>query len=49
MKIKFESNYNLPLVKTLNILTMIIVVASVLENNGKYYPQMFLHECLYKL
>ena len=47
MKIKFESENDLPLGKTFNILDMIIVcsAASVLEKNGKYYPQIFLHEC----
>ena len=49
MKIKFESDNDLPLGNTLNIVDMIIVVASVLEKNGKYYPQIFLHECAYKL
>ena len=41
MKIKFESDDDLPFGKTINILGMIYVVASVLENNGKYYPQFF--------
>ena len=45
MKIKFESENDLPLGKTFNILDRIIVAASVLEKNGKYYPQIFLHEC----
>ena len=49
MKIKFESDDDLPLGKTFNILDMIIVVASVLEKNGKYYPQISLHEGAYKL
>ena len=49
MKTKFESDNDLPLGNTLNIVDMIIVVASVLEKNGKYYPQIFLHECAYKL
>ena len=49
MKIKFESDNDLPLGNTLNIVDMIIVVASVLEKNGKYYPQIFFHECAYKL
>ena len=43
MKIKFESDDDLPLGKTFIIIDMIIVVASVLENKGKY-PQTFLHE-----
>ena len=43
MKIYFESDDDLSLGKTFNILD-IIAVASVLEKNGKYYPQIFLHE-----
>ena len=49
MKIKFQSDDDLTLGKTFNILDMITVVASVLEKNGKYYPQIFLQECAYKL
>ena len=41
MKIKFELDNDLPLGKTCNILAMIIVPASPLEKNGKYYPQIF--------
>ena len=49
IKIKFESDDDLNLHKAFNILDMIIAAASVLEKNGKYYPQTFLHECAYKL
>ena len=49
IKIKFESDDDLPLGKTFNIADMIIVVTSVLEENGKYYPQCFWHECVYDL
>ena len=41
MKTKFESDDDFPLGKTFIILDMIIVVASVLEENDKYYPQFF--------
>ena len=41
MKIKFESDNDLPLGETFNIVDMIIVVASVLEKNGKYYQHLF--------
>ena len=41
MKTRSESDDDLPLGKTFNILDMIIVVASVLEKNGKCYPQFF--------
>ena len=49
MKIRFTSDDNLPSVKTFNALNIIILAASVLEKNGKCYPQCFLHECAYKL
>ena len=49
MKIRFGSDDDLPLGKTLNILDMIIVTASVYEKNGKYYPHIFLDKCLYEL
>ena len=49
MKIKLNTDYKLPLNKTIEIPTMIIVVrANFLESN-KYYPQVFLDECLYKV
>ena len=48
MKIKFESNDDLPLGKILNIPVTIMIVRSVLEEDGKYYPQTLLHECLYE-
>ena len=49
MKIRFESDDDLPLVKTFSISDTIIVAASVLEKNGKYYLKTFLHECVNKL
>ena len=48
MKIKFESDQDLPLGKAFNILDMIIVAASVLEKNGKCYRQIYLDEFAYK-
>ena len=44
MKIRFELDNDLLLGKTFNILVMIIVAASGLENNGKHYVHFFLHE-----
>ena len=49
MKIKFHSDGELPLNKTIEIPSMIIVVRAVFHENNKYYPQVFLDECLYKL
>ena len=49
MKIKFNSDDDLPLNKTLEILNMIIVVGAVFDENNKYYPQVFFDDCLYEL
>ena len=49
MKIKFNSDDKLPLNKGIEIPSMIIVVRAVFHENNKYYPQIFLDECLYKL
>ena len=39
MKIKFNSNDELPLNKTKEIHSMIIVARAVFYENNKYYPQ----------
>ena len=49
MKLKFNSDDKLPLNKTIEIPSMIIVVRAVFHENNKYYPQVFSDECLYKL
>ena len=49
MKIKFNSNDELPLNKTIEINSMTIVVRAVFRENNRYYPQVFLDEYLYKL
>ena len=49
IKIKFNSDDELPLNKTIEIPSMIIVVRAVFHENNKYYPQAFLDECLCKL
>ena len=48
MKIKFNSDDGLPLNKTIEIPSMVIVVRAVFHENNKYYPHVFLDECLYK-
>ena len=48
MKIKFESNDNLPTDKTVNIHLATIIIRSVFAQNGKFYPQLFLDDGLYK-
>ena len=49
MKIKFNSDDNLPLNVQLKFLSVTIIVRSVFEEDGKYYPQAFLNECLYEV
>ena len=49
MKIRFESNDSLPLNKTLKLHNLTIVIRSVFQEDGKYYLQVFLDECLYQL
>ena len=49
MKIKFNLDDNLPLNKQLKFLRATIIVRGVFEEDGKYYPQVFLDECLYKV
>ena len=46
MKIKFNPDDQLPLNKTIEIPRMIIVVRAIFYENKKYYPQVFLDECL---
>ena len=49
MKIKFNSDDDLPSKKTLKLCNMITVVGSVFHEGNKYYPQVSLEECWYNL
>ena len=48
MKIRFESDDNLPLGNILSVLGMIIVVRFVFQENNRNYPHFYLRECLYE-
>ena len=48
MKIKFNSDDDLPLNKILKFHMLTILVRSVFEEDDKYYSQIFLDECLYE-
>ena len=48
-KIRFDTDDDLPLNKPLNQYMLTIIVRSVLEDEGKFYPQVYLDECLYEL
>ena len=49
MKIKFNSDDDLPLNKPLKFHNMTITIRSVFEEDGKLYPQVFLDDALYEL
>ena len=49
MKIKFNSDDHLPMNKQLKFLSVTIIVRSVFEEDGKYYPQIFLDQCLHEV
>ena len=47
-KIKFVTDDDLLLNKPLNLHMLTIIVRSVFEDESKFYPQVYLDECLYK-
>ena len=49
MKIKFNSDDDLPLNKPLKFRNMTIIVRSDFEENGKLYPHVFLDNTFYQL
>ena len=49
MKIKFNSDDNLPLNKQLKFHNMTTTIRSVFEENGKLYLQVFFDDTLYEL
>ena len=48
-KIKFNSDDDLPLNKSLKFTLITITIRCVFEENGKLYPQVFLDDTLYEL
>ena len=49
LKIKFNSDDELPLNKTIEMSTVTTVIRVIFLENNKYYPQFFLDEYLCKL
>ena len=49
MRIKFSSDDDLPLNKILKLHMLTINVRSGFEEDGKYYSQVFLDDCLYEV
>ena len=48
MKIKFESNNIFPEGKDVNVRMATIIIRAIFAQDGKYYPQLFLDDGLYK-
>ena len=48
MKIKFESNDNLPTDNIINMHQVTITIRLVFQKGKKQYPQIYLDDCLYK-
>ena len=49
MEIKFNSDDDVPLNKSLKFRLMTITIRHVFEEDGKLYPQVFLDDTLYEL
>ena len=49
MKIKFNTDDDLPLNKPLKFHTMTIIIRSVFEEDGKLYPQVFLDDAFHEV
>ena len=49
MKIKFNSDDDLPLNKSLTFQAMTIIIRSAFEEGDKLYRQVYLNDCLYEL
>ena len=49
MKIKFNSDDNLPLNKALKSRILTIIIKTIFEEDGKYYPEIYLDDCFYEI
>ena len=49
MRIKFSTNDNILRDKIIHFPTITITIRSVAQKRGKYYPQLFLDDCLYEV
>ena len=49
MKIKFNTDDNILPNKIIYFPTITITIRSATQKDGKYYPQLFLDDCLYEL
>ena len=48
-KIIFNSDDDIPLNKELYFPTTTVIIRNILGKDGNYYPEIFLHKCLYEI
>ena len=46
MKIKFDSDDDLPLNKVMKFYDLTVIIRTIFERDGKHYPQIFLDNSL---
>ena len=49
IKIKFDSDDNLPLNKILKLRVLTVIIRNIFEKDSRHYPQIFLDDCLYEI
>ena len=49
IKIKFNTDDNLPLNKPLKLHMLTIIVRCIFEEDGKFSPQLYIDDCLYEV
>ena len=49
MKIKFNTDDNLPSNNQLKLHLLTIIVRCIFEEDGRFYPELYLDDCLYEL
>ena len=49
MKIKFNTDDNIPLNKIIYFPTITTIIRYITKKDDKYYPQLFLDDCLYEV
>ena len=47
-KIRFCSDIDLPLGKLIEFKVLTIIIKYIIKKNDKYYPEIYLDECLYR-
>ena len=47
-KIRFSSDIDLPLGELIELKVLTIIIKCIIKRNDKYYPEIYLDECLYR-